>query len=98
MPADLLQKAWNEGTVRVIVELGGVNADPRVRLLSQAAVAAQRGRIASDRAALRAALTGLRHRVLREFTTIPYVGLEVDYDALRVLDAYQVSRRECTRP
>ena len=28
-----------------------------------------------------------RHRVLREFKTIPYVALEVDYDTLRVLDS-----------
>ena len=87
VPAELLQKAWNQGTVRVIVELGGVGALPEGELLSQASVAAQRGRIASDRVALRASLRGLRHRVLREFTTIPYIGLEVDYDALRVLDA-----------
>ena len=46
---------------------------------------AQRARIASDRAALRWALRGLRHRVLQEFKTIPYVGLEVDHDALRGL-------------
>ena len=85
--AELLQKAWTRGKVRVIVELGQVGAVPEGRLLSHAAVAAQRGRIASDRAALRTALRGLRHRVLREFKTVPYVGLEVDHDTLRVLDA-----------
>jgi subtilisin family serine protease len=87
VPADLLQKAWNQGKVRVIVELGGVGALPEGQLLSHAAVTAQRGRIVSDQSALRFALRGLRHRVLREFKTIPYVGLEVDHDALRVLDS-----------
>ncbi len=87
VPDELVQKAWNQGTVRVIVELGGVGAVPEGHLASAAAVAGQRARIASDRAALRAALRGLRHRVLREFKTVPYVGLEVDPDALRMLDA-----------
>lgn len=85
--ADLLQKAWDKGTIRVIVELGNAGAIPEGRLLSRAAVTAQRGRIAADRAALRSALRGLRHRVVREFKTVPYMGLEVDHDALRVLDA-----------
>jgi len=87
VPADLLQKAWSQGTVRVIVELGNVGAVPEGTLPGPAAVAAQRARIAADRAVLRSTLQGLRHRVLREFRTLPYVGLEVDYDTLRVLDA-----------
>ena len=87
MPSDLLQKAWDKGNVRVIVELGGVGAVPEGQLLSQAAVTSQRGRIGSDQATLRSALRGLHHRVLREFKTVPYVGLEVDYDTLRVLDS-----------
>ena len=37
--ADLLQKAWTEGTVRVIVELGAVGAQPEGHLLSPAGVA-----------------------------------------------------------
>jgi hypothetical protein len=85
--AGLLQKAWAGRPVRVIVELGGVGALPEGQLRSRDAVATQRERIASDRAALRFALRGLGHRVLREFKTVPYVGLEVDYDTLRVLDA-----------
>jgi subtilisin len=87
VPSDLLRKAWDEGKVRVIVEVGGAGAVPEGQLLSHAAVTRQRGRIGSDQLALRSALRGLRHRVLREFKTIPYVGLEVDYDALRVLDS-----------
>ena len=71
----------------MIVELGGINVEPERGLSSQAAIAAQRSRVASERTALRNALRGLGHRVLREFKTIPYVGLEVDHDALRLLDA-----------
>ena len=33
VPPDLLQKAWDKGTVRVIVELGNVGAVPEGRLL-----------------------------------------------------------------
>jgi subtilisin family serine protease len=87
VPADLLQTAWTRGAVRVVVELGGGGALPEALLPDPPAVTAQRGRIAADRAALRRALRGLRHRVIREFRTVPYVGLEVDYDALRLLDA-----------
>ena len=86
VPPELLQKAWDEGSVRVIVELGGARVEPESRLSGPSAVAAQRSRIAADRTALRSALRGLRHRVLRELRTIPYVGLEVDHDALRILD------------
>ena len=75
VPPDLLRKAWDEGKVRVIVEVGGAGAVPEGQLLSHAAVTRQRGRIGSDQLALRSALRGLRHRVLREFKTIPYVGL-----------------------
>ncbi len=84
---ELFQKAWSRGTVRVIVELGGAGARPEGSLPDRAAVTAQRSRIAADQAALRRALRGLRHRVLREFRTVPYVGLEVDPDALRLLEA-----------
>ena len=73
--------------MRVIVELGSPRVEPEHRLPGPGAIAAQRSRIAADRAALRGALRGLRHRVLRELRTIPYVGLEVDHDALRMLDA-----------
>jgi len=55
----------------VLVELGSVGALPGGRLLSHAAITAQWGRIASDRAALRFALRGLRYRVLLEVKTIP---------------------------
>ncbi len=87
VPSELLQKAWVEGSVQVIVELGGARVEPEHRLTSPSAIAAQRGRIAADRSALRSALRGLRHRVLRELKTIPYMGLEVDHDTLRMLDA-----------
>ena len=87
VPDALVQKASAEGRVRVIVELGGAGAVPESELSSVTAVAGQRARIAADRASVRAALRGLGHRVLHEFKTIPYMGLEVDPDALRMLGA-----------
>ena len=50
VPPELLQKAWDEGPVRVVVELGGGRAEPEHHLAGPRAVAAQRGRIAADRA------------------------------------------------
>ena len=32
VPPELLQKAWDEGSVRVIVELGGARVEPESRL------------------------------------------------------------------
>ncbi len=69
---DLIAKATREGSIRVIVEL---KTDPSP---SREAIAAAQDLVLQE-------LAGTRHRVLRRFTTIPFLGLEVSADALRSL-------------
>jgi hypothetical protein len=89
--SELLRKAKQEGTVRVIV---GLRADfaPEGRL-SNARAADQREAIAGAQAGLRADLEATEYQTLREFETVPYVALEVSPEAL---EAVQRSPRVTT--
>jgi hypothetical protein len=71
---DLIAKAERQGTLRVIVEL---KIDPSGSP-SAAAIAEVQDRVLGE-------LAGTNHRVLRRFTTIPFIGLEASADALRRL-------------
>ncbi len=74
--AELIAKASREGTVRVIVEVrpeGGGPPTPETIGAAQDAVLGE--------------LTGTDHRLLRRFTTIPFLGLAVSAEALRRLAA-----------
>ena len=72
---DLIAKAAREGSLRVTVQL---RIEPAT---------ANRGSIAAAQDFVIQELAGTAHRVLRRFTTIPYLGLEVSADALRRLAA-----------
>jgi hypothetical protein len=71
---DLIAKAAREGSLRVIVEL---RTDPSGPSTRESIVAAQDLVIQE--------LAGTGYRVLRRFTTIPFLGLAVSADALRRL-------------
>lgn len=86
---DLLQKAQEGGTVRVIVGLRlGVQPEGR---LTQAAVQAQRRAIANAQTALLARLSGARAASAKRFAYIPFLALEVDAaDLTRLRSAPEV--------
>ena len=71
---DLIAKAERQGTLRVIVELKMDSSGPSTR----ESIAAAQDLVIQE-------LAGTNHRVLRRFTTIPFLGLEVSADALRRL-------------
>jgi subtilisin family serine protease len=78
---DLVRKAAARGTVPVIVQLA-VPAIPEGHLPDGVAVGAQRRGIVAAQGALVAALSGLGHRVRRQYASIPYVALDLGVDAL----------------
>jgi len=84
VPDALHEKASSEGSVRVIVQLR-VDTVPEGHLESANAVASQRQGIAARRSELMIELAVARHRMIREFETIPFVALEVGSDAVSVL-------------
>ena len=71
---ELVAKAARQGTLRVIVEL---KLDPPGPPTPEAIAQAQ-DRVLQE-------LAGTDHRVLRRFTTIPFMGIEMSADALRRL-------------
>lgn len=83
----LMQRALGTGAVRVIVEVGGTTFVPEGFLRDDVAIGAQRQRIAAGQGAIRQALRGLRHRVVRQFRTVPLMAIEASPDSLRMLEA-----------
>jgi hypothetical protein len=71
---ELVAKATRQGTLRVIVE---IKIDPPGPP-SREAIAQAQDQVLQE-------LAGTGHRVLRRFTTIPFIGLEVSADTLRRL-------------
>ncbi|MGB4781818.1 S8 family peptidase [Candidatus Methylomirabilis sp.] len=86
VPRALYDKAAREGPVRVIVQFRAPMT-PEGDLQGADAVASQRQNIAATRYAALATLAGTSHRTIREFTTIPFVALEVAPDAMAALEA-----------
>jgi len=86
VPKPLVDRAAQEGTVRVLVQLQVV-AKPEGELASAETVAAQRQAIAVAQSALMAELVGTRYRLIRTYETIPFLALDVSSDALRILEA-----------
>ena len=85
VPPEIAQKMQAEGIVRVIVRLD-VQISPEGTLDSHRAVEGQRTAIAFAQSFLLAELVGTRHRMTRRFRTIPFLAMEVDRDALAVLE------------
>jgi subtilisin len=85
VPPELTQKMQAEGIVRVIVRLD-VQISPEGTLDSLQTVEVQRTAIVFAQSLLLAELAGTRHRVTRRFRTIPFLAMEVERDALAVLE------------
>jgi hypothetical protein len=85
VPDVVRQKAYDEGTVRVIVQLR-VSTLPEGELSSAEAVASQRRAIASAQSAVLIQLTGISYRVIRTFETIPFLALDLSPGALQALE------------
>jgi subtilisin len=85
VPPEIAQKVQAEGTVRVIVRLD-VQISPEGRLDTLQAVEIQRAAISFAQSFLLAELAGTRHRVIRRFRTIPFLAMEIERDALAVLE------------
>jgi subtilisin len=83
----LMPRARAEGTVRAIVELGGLNVVPEGSLRDEVSVSAQRRSIGAVQDVVGQALRGMRHRLVRRFETVPLVAIEASPDALRVLES-----------
>lgn len=83
----LAERAAQQGSVRVIVQLGvPTQVEPA---LNASAVAAQRRAIGAAQAAVEAqALAGTGARVLRRYETVPYLAIEVDANAMARLRAH----------
>lgn len=87
VPRTLLQAAMAQQSVRVIVELGGIAALPEGMLPDASAVVLQRQNITVAQSAVRNALRGTSHRVVRQYDTLPYLAIAASPGALRALDA-----------
>jgi len=84
-PPGIIQKVQAERIARVIVRLD-VQTRSEGTLDTPQAVEAQRQAIASAQTFLSAELTRTGHRMIRRFQTIPFLVLEVEADALAVLE------------
>ncbi len=87
VPGALMQSAMAQGSVRVIVQLGGTGAVPESSLPDAGAVVAQRQTIALAQSTVRGGLRGTSHRVVRQYRTMPYMAIEASPGALHALDS-----------
>jgi len=88
VPVELREQALREGRVRVIAEMRLPSGAPVPEgLLSGAALNLQRSDIAGARGQILSRLAGRTHRVLRQYSSVPLVALDVGPDALSELEA-----------
>ena len=85
VPPEIAQKVRAEGIVRVIARLN-VQISPEGRLHTPQAVQGQRRAIAFAQSSLLAEMVGTRYRMIRRLQTIPFAAMEIDRDALAVLE------------
>jgi subtilisin family serine protease len=97
----LLEKADAEGIVRVIVELGAAFI-PEGNLANTAATDNQRATIRDSADSVLSRLAGQQVGQIKRFSTIPYLAVEVDGSALRLLntltDVIRVEEDTLNRP
>ena len=85
VPPEIAQKVQAEGIARVITRLN-VQISPEGRLDTPQAVQGQRTAIAFTQSSLLAEMVGTRYRMIHRFQTIPFAAMEIDRDALAVLE------------
>ena len=83
MPLEVAQRAQDEGSVAIIVQVGAL-AQPEGVLTAQA-VQIQREAIRAMEVQVLNDLAGTNYRLVRQFETIPFLALEVEPDALAAL-------------
>ena len=83
----LMQKAQNQGEVRVIVRLAVSDAPPETWIDSDILRGIRRADIARNRDVVRFSLFNIPHRVHRDFDDFPFLALEVGTDGLRTLES-----------
>lgn len=84
VPQQVWQKAQEKGVVRVIVQLDLLwqpegKLSQEVALIQQETIATAQNHLLTD-------LAGTRHKIGRQFKTIPGIALEVEPDALAVVE------------
>src|SRR5438309_2299974 len=82
-----MQRAQNQGEVRIIVRLAVSDALPETWIDSDILRGIRRADIARYRDVVRFSLFNVPHRVHREFDDFPFVALEVGTDGLRTLES-----------
>ncbi|TMB69805.1 MAG: hypothetical protein E6J54_14905 [Deltaproteobacteria bacterium] len=82
-----MQRAQNQGEVRVIVRLAVSDAPPETWIDSDILRGIRRADIARYRDVVRFSLFNVPHRVHREFDDFPFLALEVGTDGLRTLES-----------
>lgn len=100
LPAELLQRAQDEGQVRVIV---GLRASFQPEgLLTRAAAQTQRAAIARAQTSLLSRLAGVRFGNVKRFALMPYLALEIDAAGLARLaelpDVVSLQEDQLRRP
>src|SRR6185503_9137511 len=82
VPAELHQKAFQQGSVRVMVEFEAPYV-PEAHLPTAAHILAQRQSIAALQGVLQGSLRGVSHRVMRDFHgAVPVLVIQVGSDGL----------------
>jgi subtilisin family serine protease len=83
----LVQKAQNQGEVRVIVRVAVSDAPPETWIDSDILRGIRRADISHYRDVVRSSLLNVPHRVHREFDDFPFLALAVGTDGLRTLES-----------
>ena len=82
-----VRAAVNQGAARVLVELQVADGTrPEAELPTAEAVTRQRAAIAAAQQAVVSRLVATRFSVLRQYTVVPMMALEIGADALAVLE------------
>jgi subtilisin family serine protease len=86
VPAPLMQKAHNQGEIRVIVRLA-VSEAPGAWVDSDILQTLRRANITQAQQIVRSSLFNVRHRVRRQFDDFPFIVIEVGPDGLQAIES-----------
>jgi hypothetical protein len=86
VPAALMQKAQNQGEIRVIVRLA-VSEAPGAWVDSDILQTLRRADIARAQRVVRSSLFNVPHRMRRQFDDFPFIAIEVGPDGLQTIES-----------